>query len=176
MIPLSLVELDQTVLECKRMVNKRALLSAGAAVVPIPGLDITADVGLLLQLLPDINRKFGIAPAQVEEYDAQTKMMIFNLVSRMGTELAGRSITKRIVLQVLKKLGVKVTAKQAARYVPIIGSMISGGLSFTMMKMICNRHIRECYDLVEVTIEHRPQISLKPVEEPAVDKQIQQDD
>lgn len=158
MIPQTTEELDRTVIECKKMVHKRALLSAGAAAVPIPGVDVAADMGLLLQLLPDINRKFGIAPSQIDEYDAQTKMMMFNLISRMGTDLAGRSITKRVVIQVLKKMGVRVTAKQAARYVPIIGSMISGGLSFTVMKMICNRHIRECHGLIEVTLDRPPQI------------------
>lgn len=170
MIPQTTEELDQIVVDCKRMVSRRALLSAGAAAMPVPGVDMAADVGLLLQLLPDINKKFGIAPSQLDEYDAQTKMMLYNIISRMGTQLAGRSITKRIVLQVLKKMGVKVTAKQAARYVPIIGTMISGGLSFSVMTMICNRHIRECYDLVEVTIDNHPKLPERSVEEPVSEK------
>jgi hypothetical protein len=55
------------------MVTSRAGLSAGAAMVPIPGADIGADVTLLLEMIPAINRKFGLTPEQIDQLDPQIK-------------------------------------------------------------------------------------------------------
>ena len=43
----TIAELDRVRDDCKRLVTTRSMLSAGAAVVPIPGADLVADIGLL---------------------------------------------------------------------------------------------------------------------------------
>lgn len=43
------------------MVNKKATASAAAAAIPLPGLDVGADVAIMLELLPAINRRFGLS-------------------------------------------------------------------------------------------------------------------
>jgi uncharacterized protein (DUF697 family) len=43
------------------MVRRRALVAAGVAMVPLPGLDWLTDVGLLVELLPRINAAFGLS-------------------------------------------------------------------------------------------------------------------
>ena len=45
---------------CRRLVSWRALVGAGVAMVPLPGLDWLTDVALLLKLIPEINREFGL--------------------------------------------------------------------------------------------------------------------
>ena len=42
-------------------------VSAGAAIVPI--FDVVVDLGILSQLIPDINSRFGLAPEHVSVYD-----------------------------------------------------------------------------------------------------------
>lgn len=46
MAPTTLADLDKTRKACQGMVSRRALLSASAAVVPIPGVDISTDVAI----------------------------------------------------------------------------------------------------------------------------------
>lgn len=53
-------ELDRVRRECRRMVTTRALAAAGVAVVPIPAMDVLADVGLLADVLPRVSRAFGL--------------------------------------------------------------------------------------------------------------------
>ena len=48
--------------QCRRLVTKRALVAAGVAVVPIPGIDWLTDVAVLVKLLPEISRAFGLTP------------------------------------------------------------------------------------------------------------------
>ncbi|MDF2938873.1 MAG: hypothetical protein K0Q90_4246 [Paenibacillaceae bacterium] len=59
MIPQTIEELDRIRDQCRSMVNKRATASAATAAVPIPGMDIGADLAIMLELLPAINRKLG---------------------------------------------------------------------------------------------------------------------
>ena len=65
MLPKNLEELERIRRECHGLVTARASISSGAAIVPLPGVDIATDVGLLLTLLPEINRRFGLSPDNV---------------------------------------------------------------------------------------------------------------
>lgn len=153
MLPSTLNDLDRLRAECRKMVTKRAALSAGASLVPIPGLDILADVGLLAELLPEINEKFGLSPEQIEELDPQMKMMIANIIINTGPKLAGKLITKEVIASVLKRFGSRLAAKQVVKYVPIAGQAVAGTMSFAAMKWVGNQHINECYELAKRFVE-----------------------
>jgi uncharacterized protein (DUF697 family) len=77
-------ELEQIRKECKSMVTKRAAASGGAVLVPVPGADVLADVGILMQLLPAINGKFGLSEKQLEGLDAETKSMVYGFITSIG--------------------------------------------------------------------------------------------
>jgi hypothetical protein len=61
------------------MVTKRALIAGGVAIIPVPGVDIAADVGCLIELLPKISGRFGLLPEQIEYLDTQTKTLVYSL-------------------------------------------------------------------------------------------------
>lgn len=66
MLPGSIEELKKIQKTCRAMVKKRATASGGVALIPIPGADMAADIGMLLELIPAISRKFGLTPEQIE--------------------------------------------------------------------------------------------------------------
>jgi uncharacterized protein (DUF697 family) len=146
-------KLEQVRKECRKMVLSRAATSAGVSVIPLPGLDIAADVGLLMKLLPAINRKFGLSPEQIEDLDPARKALIYSLIKRGGKSLVGRVITKEVVVVVLKRVGVQMTAKQAAKYVPIAGQVASAFLGFGAMMYIGASHVDECYRIAMAAID-----------------------
>ncbi|WP_242310713.1 hypothetical protein [Bacillus cereus group sp. BfR-BA-01331] len=153
MIPNNLSELNRIKEECKSMVNKRASASAAAAVIPVPGADIGADVAIMMELLPAINKKFGLSPEQIDQLDAAVKGRIAVIISSIGSELVGKYITKQTVIMLLKKVGVRVTAKQVTKFIPILGQAVSAGISFGAMKYLGNSHIDECYEICKRIIE-----------------------
>ncbi len=63
--PKNLEELEQVKQECMQLVNKRALLSGAAAAVPLPGVDISADITIMIELLTEINKRFGLSEEQI---------------------------------------------------------------------------------------------------------------
>lgn len=145
MLPRTLEELDTLRDECKAMVTKRAGLSAGAAVLPIPGLDLGADIALLVELLPAINQKFGLGAEQVRGLDPKLQGIVLVAATSLGNNLIGKLVTRQLVMQALKSIGVRVTTRTAARFVPILGQALAASISFGAMKLLGNAHVEDCY-------------------------------
>jgi uncharacterized protein (DUF697 family) len=143
-VPATPNDVEAVVRQCRRLVNKRALLAAGVAVVPIPGVDWVTDVAILLRLIPDINRAFGLTPEQVERLAPDRRMAVYKAVSAGGGLLVGKLVTRELVMQLLKLVGVRLTTQQAAKYVPIAGSAVSALLTFSSLKFVCEQHIQQC--------------------------------
>ncbi|MBF7729751.1 hypothetical protein [Pseudomonas sp. N040] len=150
--------------ECKAMVTRRAGLSAGAAVLPIPGVDIGADVSLLLEMIPAINQKFGLTPEQIEQLPLQLKKITVVAVTSVGSEMVGKLVTKHVLIQVLKKVGVRVTTKAFVKFIPILGQAVAASISFGAMKMVGNAHVEDCYTVVRNTQLARQALASEPAD------------
>ncbi len=136
--------LDDIARECRRRVKQRALLAAGVAVVPVPGLDWVTDVGVLARLIPEINRAFGLSPEQVARLSPDRRLVVYKALSAGGSLLVGRLMTRALVIQLLRLVGVRLSAQQLAKFVPIAGQAVSAVLTFTALRYVCEQHIRQC--------------------------------
>ncbi len=137
-------EIDAVVHDCRRMVSKRAAMAAGVSMVPVPGLDWLTDIAVLAKLIPDINRAFGLTPSQVERLAPDRRLVVYKAISAGGSMLIGRLVTRELVIQALKLVGVRLTTQQAAKYVPIAGQAISAALTYSSLRYVCEQHIRQC--------------------------------
>jgi uncharacterized protein (DUF697 family) len=137
-------EVEATAARCRRLVTKRALLAAGVAMVPVPGLDWLTDIGVLVKLLPEINREFGLSPEQIERLAPDRRLVVYKAISTGGGLLVGRLVTRELVLKALTAVGVRLTTQQAAKFVPIAGQAVSAMLTFGALKYVCEQHIRQC--------------------------------
>ncbi len=140
-------QIDAVAQHCRRLVTRRALVAAGVAVVPIPGVDWITDVAVLLKLIPDINAAFGLTPAQVERLAPDRRVVVYKAISASGSLLVGKLITRDLVLHALRLVGIRLTTQQAAKYVPLAGQAISAALTFSALKYVCEQHIRQCMDV-----------------------------
>lgn len=150
----SIEELEAIKQSCRSMVTKSSSLSAGTAVIPIPGLDIGSDVAILMRLIPKINQKFGLTPEQIENLDTESKLFVMTVISNTGSKMAGKYITKTLIMTLLSRMGVKVASKGVAKFVPFVGSAVAGGISFSAMKYMGNRHIEDCYQIALAALEN----------------------
>jgi len=132
---------------CRRMVSQRALIAAGVATVPVPGLDWVTDVGILVKLLPRINLAFGLSPEQVERLSPERRLVVYKAISSGGAMVVGKVITRDLVLKLLKMVGVRLTTQQASKYVPLAGQAISAALTYTALRYVCDQHIRQCAEV-----------------------------
>lgn len=151
-LPATQADLDRVRTACRAMVRKRAATSGGLALVPLPGIDVAGDVALLMELIPAINRKFGLTPEQIAELDTKHKVLVYAMLKKVGTDLVGREVTKRLVLAALKKVGVRLATKQVLKYLPFAGQAAAAALSVTAMIYLGNAHIEACYEVARGTL------------------------
>lgn len=148
MLPKSIEEMNKIREDCYAMVTKRALASAGAGLVPLPGVDVAADVAMLVELLPAISRKFGLSKEQIEEMDITTKTLLCRIITQIGKNLVGQVVTKESIIQLLKVAGKRIAVKQIAKFVPIIGQAAGATISYFAMKWMGDSHVDDCYKVV----------------------------
>jgi len=137
-------EIEAIAQRCRKLVTKNALLAAGVSIVPIPGLDWAADIGMLMKLLPEINAAFGLTPEQIERLAPERRLVVFKAISAGGGMLVGRIVTRDLVLRLVRLVGVRLTAQQAAKFVPLAGQAVSAVLAYSALKVVCEQHIRQC--------------------------------
>ena len=128
------------------LINKRAYISAGAAMVPIPLFDLVVDLGVLSTLLPEINAKFGLAPEQVSVYDPKTKEVNWKELRKRGFELSSFVVARTAVKQSINGILGKFVTKQVTKFIPLGGSLVAGTLGYMIMKKTAEPHIEDCYE------------------------------
>ena len=121
--------------------------------VPIPGVDIAVDISVLMSMIEDINAAFGLTPEQIERLSPRRKAFAYKAVMAVGSALVGRVITRELVIKVLKTVGVRLTAKQAARAVPFAGQVVAASLSFAALKYLGDRHIADCVQVADTLLD-----------------------
>jgi hypothetical protein len=74
------------------------------------------------------------------------------MLKKVGSELAGRAVTKKLVLLALKEVSVRLATKQVLKYIPFAGQAAAVALSVTAMLYLGNSHIDACYEIARGTI------------------------
>jgi len=143
-VPATTREIDAVVRYCRRLVSRRALLAAGVAVAPLPGIDWITDVAVLMKLIPDINQAFGLTPEQIERLAPDRQVVVYKAISTGGGLLIGRLVTRELIVRALRLVGVRLTTQQAAKFVPIAGQAVSAALTYSSLRYVCEQHIQQC--------------------------------
>ena len=143
-VPATTREIEAVVRHCRRLVNRRAALAAGVAIVPLPGIDWVTDVAVLMRLIPDISHAFGLTPEQIERLAPDRQVVVYKAISAGGGLLIGKLVTRELVMYTLRLVGVRLTAQQAAKFVPIAGQAVSAALTYSSLRYVCEQHIQQC--------------------------------
>lgn len=133
----------------RRLLHRRALVAAGASLVPVPGLDWAVDAALLSRLLPQINAEFGLAPEQLDRLSPHKREQVQKAVGLVGSVLIGKFITRELVLRATQTVGLRLTTRQAAKYVPLAGQAVAATLGYATLRYLGEQHLRDCVRVVQ---------------------------
>ena len=144
MIPDTPDAIARTTQRCKRLVRRRALMAAGVSAVPIPGLDWITDLGVLMRLLPEISAAYGLSAEQVERLAPHRRVVVYKALSAAGSLVAGKLVTRELIMQTIRVVGFRLSAQQAAKFIPLAGQAMSAALTYSALRYVCHRHIAQC--------------------------------
>lgn len=130
--------------ECRKMVRRRAMMAAGAAAVPLPGVDVVTDVGMFAKVVEETNRAFGLTEEQVGRLDPSLRAIAWQATVGGGGMMVGKVFTRQLALRLLRRYGKRLAAKSAARFVPLAGQVTSAAIGFTVFSRMGYEHVDAC--------------------------------
>ncbi|MBC5764462.1 hypothetical protein [Ramlibacter albus] len=134
----------EAIRRARKLLNRRALAGAAAGAVPVPGLDWLVDAALISKLMPAINAEFGLTPEQLDRLPKRKQEEVQKAIGVVGSMLIGKFITREMVVKMAQTIGVRMTAKTAAKYVPLAGQAVSALIGYTAIRYLGESHIRDC--------------------------------
>ena len=136
--------LEAAVKRSRKLLNKRALVAAAASAVPVPGFDWAVDAALLSKLIPEINKEFGLTPGQLDKLEPKKRDQVQKAVAMVGSVLIGKFISRDLVLKAATKIGMRLTTKQLAKYVPFAGQIVAATVGYAAIRYLGEEHMKDC--------------------------------
>ena len=137
-------EMQAAVKRSRKMLHKRALLAGAVSAVPIPGLDWAVDAAMLSKLIPEINKEFGLTPEQLDKLNPKKREQVQNAVAMVGSVLIGKLISKDLVIKAATTIGMRLTTKQLAKYVPFAGQIVAATVGYAAIRYLGEEHMKDC--------------------------------
>lgn len=142
-------ELAAAVQRARKLLHRRALVAAAASMVPVPGLDWAVDAALLSRLIPQVSAEFGLSAGQIDQLDPKKREQVQKAVSLVGSLLIGKLITRELVLRATQTVGLRLTTKQVAKYVPLAGQAVAATIGYATLRYLGEQHLRDCVRVVQ---------------------------
>ncbi len=136
--------LQDAVKRSRKMLHKRALLAGAVSAVPVPGLDWAVDAAMLSKLIPEINREFGLTPEQLDSLNPKKREQVQKAVTLVGSVLIGKLISKDLVIKAATTIGMRLTTKQLAKYVPFAGQIVAATVGYAAIRYLGEEHMKDC--------------------------------
>jgi uncharacterized protein (DUF697 family) len=144
LVPSTSADIEAVRERCRRLVRRRAAISAGVSAIPLPGVDVVSDLSLFTLLINDINREFGLTPEQIDRLQPRLRLIAYEAAVGIGGMMVGKLITRELVLALFKRSGMKMLAKSASRVVPIAGQIASAAIGYTVFRSMGYQHVDAC--------------------------------
>jgi len=142
--PVSGAQIEVVRERCREIVRKRALVSAGVAAVPLPGVDVLSDLTTFTVLVEEVNREFGLSQQQIERLHPRLRVLAYQAAASVGGMLVGKLVTRKLVLALFKRAGLKIAAKTVTKVVPIAGQVASAAIGFALFRKMGYQHVEAC--------------------------------
>ena len=136
--------MQDAVKRSRKLLHKRALLAGAVSAVPVPGLDWAVDAAMLSKLIPEINKEFGLTPQQLDSLTPKKREQVQKAVTMVGSVLIGKLISRDLVIAAATKIGMRLTTKQLAKYVPFAGQIVAATVGYAAIRYLGAEHMKDC--------------------------------
>ena len=142
-------DLDRKKEAAMEHVNLSAFASAVNGLNPIPGVDISVDLGIFWQLMSEIRKIFDLD----DEEKLNKYLQILGPAAKKLVDEVLAYFTKDGIIVVLKQLGMKYARQKASKYIPGVGMVMSSVLGYYMTKELGEGYVDVCYELSRQILE-----------------------
>ncbi|KAJ8388919.1 hypothetical protein AAFF_G00126750 [Aldrovandia affinis] len=126
---------------------KMALLSGTVATVPIPGLSMAVDVGILVKEITKYYQAFGLDDKSLQNLSDTMDLPVEELQAVLKSPL-NKEISADVVMKLMTKAAGAglMLLEYWASTIPVLGSMAAGGISYTTTHYMLKSCLNELAD------------------------------
>lgn len=147
--------LEKKKILARKIVSNRAYLAALNGINPIPGLDISLDIALLINMAKEIQSLYGLNEESLDSIAKKSgQNTSITALKIKVAQFASRFIVKEGVMILLKRLSLTIGAKEFLKYVPFVGQAISAGIGYKMTDSFGCELIEEADALADEILKH----------------------
>ena len=136
-----------------KLISRYAALSAANGLNPIPGLDVSVDLGLIYKMSTDIQEIYGLKKEQIHYSSSLLSDNKSKLIVAKAVQFASKYIGKEAILLLLKKAGMSFAGKEISKWIPFVGQAIAAGLGYKLTSSIGDNMLRDAEDIASQTFE-----------------------
>jgi hypothetical protein len=128
-------------------------LSAANGLNPVPGLDVAADIAVLLKFGQEVAHIYGLTKNQFEFIK---RLLGPKVVPSILTKIAGftaKYLAKEGIVVLLKQIATRTTVKTLSKYVPAIGPLIAVGIGWIATFGLCEQLVDEAHKLAKEILD-----------------------
>ena len=144
LVPVTGPAIDAARERCREMVRQRALVSAGVAAVPLPGMDILSDLTTFTLLVEEVNKEFGLSQQQIERLHPRLRVIAYKAAASVGGMLVGKLVTRGVVARLFQRVAGRMAIKTTAKVIPVAGQIASAAIGYTLFKRMGSQHVEAC--------------------------------
>ncbi|KAG1926528.1 interferon-inducible GTPase [Pimephales promelas] len=129
----------------EKRISRVAFLSALGAAVPVPGLSIVVDSAIITKEIERYFKVFGLDDESLQKLCENSQKSIEHYKSLMKSSLRG-GINPTLVFTLLSAASLAVAGdavEYAMSLIPIIGTVIAGGMSFCTVSAMLHKALNE---------------------------------
>lgn len=124
---------------CEDKLKKYAMMSAANALNPIPGVDVSIDIGVILKAFKKFREIYNLEDDELEEYAAF--LPLANQILQYAT--------KEGCIILLKKYATKQIIKEGAKYIPFVGQCVAAAAGYYITTRAGESYINDCHKIAE---------------------------
>ena len=128
-------------------------LAAANGLNPIPGLDIAADIALLVKMGDAVAQIYGLTSKQFEYIKRLLgPNAVPGLLAKIA-QFAAKYLAREGILMLLKSIAKRTAAKETAKWLPFVGPLIAAGIGWKSTFMLGEQMVDEAEALAREILE-----------------------
>ena len=136
--------INQKRVVAEKLVSRYATLSAANGLNPIPGVDVSVDLGLLVKMANDITNIYGLTKNGQKYYesfsDLSNNAKLRTALAKIS-QYAAKYVGKEAIMILLKRFAVSTLSKTTSKWIPFVGPAIAAGIGFIMTSSVGNEMV-----------------------------------
>lgn len=135
---------------CEGYVSLAAAMAAANGMNPIPGVDVTVDISILLKLFKEIRENYGLD----DDFLTTLKQSSIPVVARLASSVV-QYATQAGIFLLLKRFAGRQAVKAVAKHIPFIGQALAASLAYGITSNAGHRYLGDCHTLAEKILNNQ---------------------